>query len=264
MTHERLRLARDQKGWSVEELAQRAGLRPRAIELIDRGQLAELPAGLYARSSIRSYAVAVGVDPDEALEALTPMLPCAEDPLDGLARRCGHARKAEARAAEPPSLQATAAPAAPIAVAGPSRPLERDAIADIVIAEASTWQRWPAPAAPAPTSGGARHWLRPVAASAIDGAVLAILGGALVWLTARACGTSVPMTLRLAGPAMAAVFALIVALYFVLFGGIGNGTPGVVLMHLDVPPSGRMVLNPREVFGRARRSAFRDGFLVTD
>ena len=263
MTYERLRLAREQKGWSVEELARRAGLRPRAIELIDRGQLSELPAGLYGRSSIRSYAAAVGVDPDEALEALTPMLPCAEDPLDGLARRYGHARKADARTPEPPSGQVAAAVAAPMAVAAPPVPLQRDEAADIVMAP-TRWQDVPMRAVPAVTADSARPWLRAVAASAIDGAVLAVLGGALVWLTARACGTSVPVVLRLAGPGIALVFALIAALYFVLFGGVGNGTPGVTLMHLDVPPPGRTVLNPREVFGRARRSIFRDGFLVTD
>src|SRR4029453_14209496 len=105
-----------------------------------------------------------------------------------------------------------------------------------------------------------RTWWRPLAASAIDGALLAGLGGALVWLTAIACATSVPVALRLAGPGSAIVFALITALYFVLFGGVGNGTPGVSLMRLDVPPAGRIVLNPRDVFARAPPCTFAIGF----
>ena len=62
MTYERLRLAREEKGWTIEELSRRAGIRPRTIELIDRGEFGELPAGLYGRASIRSYATAVGLD----------------------------------------------------------------------------------------------------------------------------------------------------------------------------------------------------------
>jgi hypothetical protein len=60
------------------------------------------------------------------------------------------------------------------------------------------------------------------------------------------------------------VFTLIVSLYFVLFGGLGNGTPGGSLMRLEARPSGRTVLNPREVFGRACRSIYRDDTLVAD
>ena len=74
MTYERLRLAREEKGWTIEELSRRAGIRPRTIELIDRGEFGELPAGLYGRASIRSYATAVGLDAAEMVEALRPLL----------------------------------------------------------------------------------------------------------------------------------------------------------------------------------------------
>ena len=84
----------------------------------------------------------------------------------------------------------------------------------------------------------------------------------LVRLTALACAAPVTVTLRVAAPGIAVVFALIVALYFVLFSGLGNATPGVVAMGLDRAPSGRTVLNARDVFGRARRSAFRGSVLL--
>jgi hypothetical protein len=109
-----------------------------------------------------------------------------------------------------------------------------------------------------------REWWRPAAASAIDGAVLVGIGGGLVWLTALVGATTVPVVLRAAAPGIALVFALIVSLYFVLFGGVGNGTPGGSLMRLEARPSGRTILNARDVFGRAARAIYRDDSLVAD
>jgi transcriptional regulator with XRE-family HTH domain len=234
VTYERLRIARESKGWSIEELAQATGIRPRTIELIDRGAFAELPAGLYSRSSIRSYASAVGLDPNEIIESILPLLPVPEDPLDGLARLRGHARRAEVKPQQEASAVAIAQPA-PNAVAAVE------------------------PRAPRFNSMRFGQWWRPLAASAVDGGLLAAIGVALVWLTAVACGTGIGVALRLAGPGIAVVFALIVGLYFVVFGGVGNATLGVWMMRLDTRPPGRTTLNPRDVFGRARRSVFHDG-----
>jgi transcriptional regulator with XRE-family HTH domain len=234
VTYERLRIARESLGWSIEDLARHTGIRPRTIELIDRGAFAELPAGLYSRSSIRSYAAAVGLDPAEMVESILPLLSVPEDPLDGLARLRGHARRVEAKPQEAPAAAAVTQPAPRVAPA-----VE--------------------PAAPRIASGGIGQWWRPLAASGIDGVLLAVMAVALVWLTALACGTDVASALLLAGPGIAVVFSLIVALYFVLFGGVGNATLGVWIMRLDTRPSGRTALNPRDVFGRARRSAFHDG-----
>ena len=60
------------------------------------------------------------------------------------------------------------------------------------------------------------------APSAIDGAFLVGIGSGLVWLTALVGATTVPVVLRSAAPGIAVVFTLIVSLYFVLFGGLGN------------------------------------------
>jgi transcriptional regulator with XRE-family HTH domain len=279
VTYERLRQAREEKGFTVEELCRRTGLRPKTLELIDSGQLAELPAGLYCRSTIRTYASAVGLDPDDVVDALRPYLPVPEDPLDGLARRCGHSRKPEPK--EPELLMASDArptdtPAEPFPeprmfgapadgpVADPDLDVhvtrasdfsDRPTLSEMTIrAEASPETDEPGSAVGPDQPTSVRQWWRPLAASAIDGVLLASMGGALVWLTAVACGTSIPVALRIAAPGVALVFALIVTLYFVLFGGIGAATPGASLMRLDAPPPGRVVLQPRDVFGRARRS----------
>ena len=326
VTYERLRLAREEKGWTIEDLARRAGMRPRTIDLIDRGEFGELPPGLYGRASIRSYATAVGLDATEMVEVLRPMLQSEGDPLGALARRCGHTLKAQARSAPPEPraaaqcVTATAVMERPLAAAAPAArpasvvPVEsapilaepaavaRAAMEDVaqaiapppvavmqaddrlhpadpssdsdfsdVVLVQSVQAPWVEPEmephmtleASHSTEAG-RQWWRPVAASAIDSAFLVGIGSGLVWLTALVGATTVPVVLRSAAPGIAVVFTLIVSLYFVLFGGLGNGTPGGSLMRLEARPSGRTVLNPREVFGRACRSIYRDDTLVAD
>jgi transcriptional regulator with XRE-family HTH domain len=338
VTYERLRLAREEKGWTIEELSRRAGIRPRTIELIDRGEFGELPPGLYGRASIRSYATAVGLDAAEMVESVRPLLQSEGDPLGALARRCGHTLKADARTgpAEPrvaaavmtaaavmdrpvatvATMAATAArrvdtplsevsaPIAPepIEVLTPHTPMAADRLDEpellplppvvapaldaplhlhasphgepqvgsvaLTRAEEAYWEESAAARqANVPTASPAeagREWWRPAAASAIDGALLVGIGGTLVWLTALVGATTVPVVLRSAAPGIALVFALIVSLYFVLFGGVGNGTPGGTLMRLENRPSGRTVLNAREVVGRACRAIYRDDSLVAD
>jgi transcriptional regulator with XRE-family HTH domain len=263
VTHETLRMAREKKGWSLEELSRRAGIRLKAAQHIERGEFGELPAGLYCRSTIRSYASAVGLNPQQVLESLGPMLPSGEDPLDGLARRYGHKRKADSEA---PESAASARPAVETDTACPS---SAD-LADIVFRVEAPPMTSPIGAASAETEMSAPRqttrfsfdhlkpcW-RPLTASAIDGLLLAAMGGLLVWLTAIACGTSLSNALRTGAPGIALVFALIVALYFVVFGGVGNATPGMSAMHLEEHTHGRTVLHARDVFGRACRSIFRD------
>ncbi len=232
----------------------------------------------------------MGLDPDGVLESLRPYLPVPEDPLDGLARRHGHARKADPTLQQPMPLPVTAVcdsddsadpSPEPAAVGLLASPRPEGISPDVELAAAGADSEAgldlpdmlihrgvseefeggePAGAFESPErpARATRQWWRPVAASAIDATLLAVMGAALVWLTALACGTSVPVTLRTAAPAVALVFGLIVALYFVLFGGVGNATPGAIAMRLDAPPPGRVVLNPRDVFGRARRSMVGD------
>jgi transcriptional regulator with XRE-family HTH domain len=255
VTHETLRTAREKRGWTIEELSRRAGIRLKAAEHIEQGEFAELPAGLYCRSTIRSYAAAVGLNPQQVLDELGPALPAGEDPLDGLARRYGHSRKAEAK------------PAARVEVEKAPAPPALPNLADVVFRHAAPSSE----NADAPPAGDSRSnpdavsaWWRPVAASTIDGLLLAAMGGLLVWLTAIACGTSVSATLRAGAPGIALVFALIVALYFVVFGGVGTATPGLSLMHLEDRTPRRTVLQARDVVGRACRSIFRDGSVLAE
>ncbi|MCS1351239.1 RodZ family helix-turn-helix domain-containing protein [Mechercharimyces sp. CAU 1602] len=63
----RLRRAREAMGLSVEELAEQTRIQPSELMIIEEGRFEELPSPFYARSYLRSYANAVGVEPQTVL-----------------------------------------------------------------------------------------------------------------------------------------------------------------------------------------------------
>lgn len=62
-----LRRAREQRGLSIDECATRIRARSIQIEALERGAFEAFGGAVYARGFLRSYAVTVGVDPDEVL-----------------------------------------------------------------------------------------------------------------------------------------------------------------------------------------------------
>jgi cytoskeleton protein RodZ len=63
----RLREAREAKGLSHRQLAEATKLSVRAIELLERDRIAELPDGIYRRSIVKSVAREVGLNPEQIL-----------------------------------------------------------------------------------------------------------------------------------------------------------------------------------------------------
>lgn len=63
-----LRTAREQKGISLQDIADSTLINIRFLEAIDAGNLAFLPQ-TYVRAFLREYATAVGIDPEEAMRA---------------------------------------------------------------------------------------------------------------------------------------------------------------------------------------------------
>lgn len=66
---------------TLTDLGVRTALSPGVLKRIDTGRFEELPAGVYARSYVRAFAVEVGVDPVEVLSALEEVLPAAPNPF---------------------------------------------------------------------------------------------------------------------------------------------------------------------------------------
>jgi len=71
----RLRRARLAAGLELSDIGQRTRISPSILRWIDDGQFQRLPAGIYARSYIRAFAEAVGLDPAEILASLEQQLP---------------------------------------------------------------------------------------------------------------------------------------------------------------------------------------------
>lgn len=62
-----LRRARESRDLVLTDVAQKTKVARTTLELLERGQLADLPAGVYVRGFIRSFARAVGTDETEPL-----------------------------------------------------------------------------------------------------------------------------------------------------------------------------------------------------
>ena len=62
-----LRGVRERLGWSLDAIAVRLKVKLGFLEAIEAGDLAALPAPTYAAGFIRSYAEALGLDPEEIL-----------------------------------------------------------------------------------------------------------------------------------------------------------------------------------------------------
>lgn len=80
-----LRSLRECAGLSTAEVVRRTGLPLRTVHAIEQGSYADLPAGIYARAAVRSYARAVGADCDAALREVETQLPQARLDLEVIA-----------------------------------------------------------------------------------------------------------------------------------------------------------------------------------
>lgn len=73
-----LKEKRKEKGMSLEEIQEITKIRKRYLEAIEKGEYNVLPGVFYARAFIKSYAEAVGLDPDEVLKTYGQELPQLE------------------------------------------------------------------------------------------------------------------------------------------------------------------------------------------
>jgi transcriptional regulator with XRE-family HTH domain len=75
----RLRRARLSAGLELSDIEQRTRISPSILRWIDEGQFHRLPAGIYARSYLRAFAHAVGLDPREIVSSIEHELPPAAE-----------------------------------------------------------------------------------------------------------------------------------------------------------------------------------------
>ncbi len=62
-----LRAARERLGWEIDAVAEALRLKPAFIQAIEQGDIRNLPGTAYAVGFVRTYATALGLDPNEAI-----------------------------------------------------------------------------------------------------------------------------------------------------------------------------------------------------
>ncbi|MEO6212924.1 MAG: helix-turn-helix transcriptional regulator [Vicinamibacterales bacterium] len=63
----KLRQAREGRGISLRQIAASTRISVAALEALERNDISKLPGGIFTRSFVRSYAVEVDLNPDEAV-----------------------------------------------------------------------------------------------------------------------------------------------------------------------------------------------------
>ena len=71
----RLRRHRQRNRISLEEIAVETNVKPELLEALEKNDLSGWPRGLYARSWIRAYASAVGLDPMDTVDEFCRLFP---------------------------------------------------------------------------------------------------------------------------------------------------------------------------------------------
>ena len=206
-----LHRARLQRGIGLSRLAALTLLSPPILDKIDEGRFAELPGGLYARSYIRAFASAVGLDPEEAVRDLAERLPPAGDPF------------------------------ALLEVARSHDPAWRVGLHNVALS-ARAWVTT--------STADWTTTTRRMLAGAIDSLILLTFLGILIKVTAWTCGVHPQVLLEFDSGALAVVWGILVVFYFVMLGGIGGKTPGAFMSQVPAAEQHSPLQLPT-VLGRA-------------
>src|SRR5437868_7654095 len=71
----RLRAARERRGVSLRQIAGATKISVSALEALEHNDLSRLPGGIFSRAFVRSYALEVGLDPEEAIQEFLAQFP---------------------------------------------------------------------------------------------------------------------------------------------------------------------------------------------
>lgn len=71
----RMRQVREQRGVSLREIAETTKFSVSALEALERNDISRLPGGLFSRAFVRSYAAAIGIDPEQTVRDFLSQFP---------------------------------------------------------------------------------------------------------------------------------------------------------------------------------------------
>jgi len=70
-----LRAAREKRGVTLRHISTVTKISVAALEALERNDISRLPGGIFSRSFVRSYALEVGLDPDDTIEQFVAQFP---------------------------------------------------------------------------------------------------------------------------------------------------------------------------------------------
>jgi cytoskeletal protein RodZ len=95
----RMKRLREERGVSLRQIADATKISVSALEALERNDISRLPGGIFSRAFVRSYAIEVGLDPEQTVrdflvqfphDSVTAGSPHAPPPMDdGPRRRSG-------------------------------------------------------------------------------------------------------------------------------------------------------------------------------
>ena len=71
----RIRQAREQRGISLRQMAETTKISVSVLEALERNDISRLPGGIFSRGFVRSYAVEIGVDPEQTVRDFMAQFP---------------------------------------------------------------------------------------------------------------------------------------------------------------------------------------------
>ena len=71
----KLRLARERRGISLRQVAASTKISVATLEALERNDISKLPGGIFSRGFVRSYAIEVGLEPDETVREFLDRFP---------------------------------------------------------------------------------------------------------------------------------------------------------------------------------------------
>src|SRR5215467_4925780 len=72
---QKLREARERRGLSLRQIASATKISLITLEALERNDIARLPGGIFSRGIVRSYAIEVGLDPEDTIREFMGQFP---------------------------------------------------------------------------------------------------------------------------------------------------------------------------------------------
>jgi cytoskeleton protein RodZ len=71
----KLREARERRGVSLRQIASATKISVAVLEALERNDISRLPGGIFSRAFVRSYAIEVGLDPEQTIQEFIAQFP---------------------------------------------------------------------------------------------------------------------------------------------------------------------------------------------